>query len=245
MITGLQRVSRPGQRTYVDHAHIPRIQGGMGTAIISTSRGRHDRPRGPQRGRRRRGRGQGLVDRRASHVPNRKTTHPRPRRRDGRDRARARDRQRPQGRAVRARSTATSRSSSVDERDRRHAPDRPRRAPRAARPDPHAGGQHGPGRHRRLREAPGDPGRRLPRAAARPRPGAGARLLAPGVDQGAGRDRVRGARSRPGSSSAAPPSSRSARSPRYIRKQRKPEPYKGKGIRYEGEYVARKVGKRA
>ena len=30
-----------------------------------------------------------------------------------------------------------------------------------------------------------------------------------------------------------------------IRKQRKPEPYKGKGIRYEGAYVARKVGKRA
>jgi large subunit ribosomal protein L6 len=31
----------------------------------------------------------------------------------------------------------------------------------------------------------------------------------------------------------------------FIRKQRPPEPYKGKGIRYEGEYVARKVGKRA
>ncbi len=31
----------------------------------------------------------------------------------------------------------------------------------------------------------------------------------------------------------------------YIRKQRKPEPYKGKGIRYEGEFVAKKVGKRA
>ena len=30
-----------------------------------------------------------------------------------------------------------------------------------------------------------------------------------------------------------------------IRKQRKPEPYKGKGIRYEGEYVRRKIGKRA
>jgi len=28
-----------------------------------------------------------------------------------------------------------------------------------------------------------------------------------------------------------------------IRKWRKPEPYKGKGIRYEGEYVRRKVGK--
>jgi large subunit ribosomal protein L6 len=30
-----------------------------------------------------------------------------------------------------------------------------------------------------------------------------------------------------------------------IRKRRPPEPYKGKGIRYEGEYVPRKVGKRA
>ena len=39
VISGIQRVSRPGQRTYVDSAHIPRIQGGMGTTIISTSRG--------------------------------------------------------------------------------------------------------------------------------------------------------------------------------------------------------------
>ena len=39
VISGLQRVSRPGERAYVDHANIPRIQGGMGTAIISTSRG--------------------------------------------------------------------------------------------------------------------------------------------------------------------------------------------------------------
>ncbi len=30
-----------------------------------------------------------------------------------------------------------------------------------------------------------------------------------------------------------------------IRKQRPPEPYKGKGVRYKGEHVARKVGKRA
>ena len=30
-----------------------------------------------------------------------------------------------------------------------------------------------------------------------------------------------------------------------IRKWRKPEPYKGKGIRYEGEYVRRKLGKAA
>jgi large subunit ribosomal protein L6 len=30
-----------------------------------------------------------------------------------------------------------------------------------------------------------------------------------------------------------------------VRRVRPPEPYKGKGIRYEGEYVRRKVGKRA
>ena len=39
VISGLERVSRPGRRTYVDRDHLPRIQGGMGTAIISTSRG--------------------------------------------------------------------------------------------------------------------------------------------------------------------------------------------------------------
>jgi small subunit ribosomal protein S8 len=39
VISGIQRVSRPGQRTYVDHTHIPVILGGMGTTIISTSRG--------------------------------------------------------------------------------------------------------------------------------------------------------------------------------------------------------------
>ncbi|HLY49079.1 MAG TPA: 30S ribosomal protein S8 [Solirubrobacteraceae bacterium] len=39
VITGLQRVSRPGRRNYVDHDHIPRIQGGMGTTIVSTSKG--------------------------------------------------------------------------------------------------------------------------------------------------------------------------------------------------------------
>jgi len=38
-ISGLKRVSRPGQRTYVDAKHLPKVLGGMGTAIISTSRG--------------------------------------------------------------------------------------------------------------------------------------------------------------------------------------------------------------
>jgi small subunit ribosomal protein S8 len=38
-ISGLKRVSRPGQRTYVGHTELPKVLGGMGTAIISTSHG--------------------------------------------------------------------------------------------------------------------------------------------------------------------------------------------------------------
>jgi small subunit ribosomal protein S8 len=39
VISGLRRVSRPGQRTYVDARHVPKVLGGMGTAILSTSHG--------------------------------------------------------------------------------------------------------------------------------------------------------------------------------------------------------------
>jgi len=39
VISGLRRVSRPGQRTYVDAKHVPKVLGGMGTAILSTSHG--------------------------------------------------------------------------------------------------------------------------------------------------------------------------------------------------------------
>src|SRR6476659_6010789 len=38
-ISGLRRVSRPGQRRYVPASGIPKVQGGMGTAIVSTSHG--------------------------------------------------------------------------------------------------------------------------------------------------------------------------------------------------------------
>jgi small subunit ribosomal protein S8 len=38
-IAGLQRVSRPGLRRYVGADEIPRVLGGMGLAILSTSRG--------------------------------------------------------------------------------------------------------------------------------------------------------------------------------------------------------------
>ena len=39
VISGMRRVSRPGRRRYVGGSEVPRVQGGMGTAIISTSAG--------------------------------------------------------------------------------------------------------------------------------------------------------------------------------------------------------------
>jgi small subunit ribosomal protein S8 len=39
VILGIERVSRPGRRRYVDHKKVPRVQGGTGTAIISSSAG--------------------------------------------------------------------------------------------------------------------------------------------------------------------------------------------------------------
>jgi small subunit ribosomal protein S8 len=39
VITGLKRISKPGLRVYVQKKEIPRVYGGMGVAIISTSTG--------------------------------------------------------------------------------------------------------------------------------------------------------------------------------------------------------------
>jgi small subunit ribosomal protein S8 len=39
VITDLKRVSKPGRRVYAKKERLPRVLGGMGTAIISTSRG--------------------------------------------------------------------------------------------------------------------------------------------------------------------------------------------------------------
>lgn len=39
VIAGLERVSRPGRRRYVDRTEVPRVHGGTGTAIVSTSAG--------------------------------------------------------------------------------------------------------------------------------------------------------------------------------------------------------------
>ena len=39
VIAGLERISRPGRRRYVDRTEVPRVHGGTGTAIVSTSVG--------------------------------------------------------------------------------------------------------------------------------------------------------------------------------------------------------------
>ncbi|HEY5943246.1 MAG TPA: 30S ribosomal protein S8 [Solirubrobacterales bacterium] len=39
VIIGIERVSRPGRRRYVNHNSVPRVDGGTGTAIVSTSAG--------------------------------------------------------------------------------------------------------------------------------------------------------------------------------------------------------------
>jgi small subunit ribosomal protein S8 len=39
VISGMRRVSRPGRRRYANQTQVPRVQGGMGTAIVSTSSG--------------------------------------------------------------------------------------------------------------------------------------------------------------------------------------------------------------
>lgn len=39
VITGIKRISKPGLRVYVNKDDVPRVLGGFGTAVISTSRG--------------------------------------------------------------------------------------------------------------------------------------------------------------------------------------------------------------
>jgi small subunit ribosomal protein S8 len=39
VISGMARVSKPGRRHYVGAGEVPKVQGGMGTTIVSTSRG--------------------------------------------------------------------------------------------------------------------------------------------------------------------------------------------------------------
>ena len=39
VISGLQRVSRPGRRVYLGRDDVPKVMGGLGTSILTTSRG--------------------------------------------------------------------------------------------------------------------------------------------------------------------------------------------------------------
>jgi len=39
VISGIKRVSTPGRRVYVNHREIPKVMGGMGTTVLSTSKG--------------------------------------------------------------------------------------------------------------------------------------------------------------------------------------------------------------
>lgn len=39
VITGIQRISKPGRRLYVRHDKIPKVMSGLGIAIVSTSKG--------------------------------------------------------------------------------------------------------------------------------------------------------------------------------------------------------------
>ena len=126
--------------------------------------------------------------------------------------------------------------------DQRHPPDRARRRPRAPRPHAHARREHGRGRHEGLREAPRDPGRRLPRRDVRLEPRAPGRLLAPGADHAAHRGSSSRCRCRRRSIVRGIDKQVVGQTAAEIRKVRPPEPYKGKGIRYEGEHVRRKVG---
>jgi small subunit ribosomal protein S8 len=38
-ISGIKRVSRPGRRVYADRSRLPRVLGGLGVSILSTSQG--------------------------------------------------------------------------------------------------------------------------------------------------------------------------------------------------------------
>ena len=61
-ITGIRRVSRPGQRAYVPAKDVPKVRNGLGIAIISTSQGVMTDREAREQGRRRRSPLRGLVN---------------------------------------------------------------------------------------------------------------------------------------------------------------------------------------
>ena len=243
VITGLRRVSRPGRRPYVGRQRIPKVQGGMGTAIMSTSHGvmtGHEARRAASAARswRRSGeRSRMSPHRHASPSPSPPAStvaiEPELVRVNGpkgelserihrdidveRERGAQRHAARPTAASTAPCTASRARSSRTWSRA----------SPTATRSG---------SRSRASATAPQLQGQRTSSCA---------RLLAPGADQGAARASSSRSRSRRASIVRGISKQLVGETAANIRKQRPPEPYKGKGIRYEGEYVARKVGKRA
>jgi large subunit ribosomal protein L6 len=199
VISGLRRVSRPGQRMYVDSKHVPKVLGGMGTAIVSTSQGvmtGHDA--------RRAGVGGDLFERKSRDIEVRQ---------DGEELLVTRPTDRAEHRALHGltRSLVANMVEGVTTGFTKTLE------------------IQGVGYRAQLK------GRDLELALGYSHP---VPIKAPeGIEfevPQPTRVIVKGNNKQQVGEIAA-----------IIRKQRPPEPYKGKGIRYEGEYVARKVGKRA
>ena len=243
VISGMRRVSRPGRRRYVAHDEVPRVQGGMGTAIVSTSSGVMTGHEAKREGRRRRGRRLRVVNSSMSRigkkpitVPEGVTVEPRPW---------PRDRQRPQGRARAERLDRGWRSSRTTTAS---SPSAGR--PTAATTAPSTGspaawsrtwsrasptGSRSGSRSRASATARSSPGKALELSVGYSHP---VTIQAPdGIEFEVPQPTqiiVRGIDKQLVGEIAA-----------QIRRVRPPEPYKGKGIRYAGEQVRRKVGKRA
>ncbi len=244
---GLKRVSKPGLRVYVRADRLPRVLGGLGVAVLSTSQGLHDRPRGPPAARSaaRCSVMSGERTAEVADVPDRPEPDPVP---SGVEV----DPRRPHGRRAGAAGPARSATcpGEITVRARR-TPTPARRAagrrahePGAARPHAHARRQHGDRRHRRVLEGPRDRRRRLPRHARRARASSSWRS--------ASATRSSSTHPRASPSRCRRPTRIDVRGidkelvgqvAADIRKIRKPEPYKGKGVRYAGEVVRRKAGK--
>ena len=118
VITNLKRISKPGRRIYARKDRMPRVLGGMGTAILSTSSGvmtsRSPRSSAASAAR-------SSVSSGSAHEPNRKITHRAARRRLRLDLARARDGQRPARRARRSDVPQRMHDRADGEHDHRHA----------------------------------------------------------------------------------------------------------------------------
>src|SRR5581483_1551568 len=160
VISGLKRISKPGRRVYARKDRLPRVLGGMGVAILSTSSGLVTSRTAQERGIG----GEVVCFIWWAHESYRKKAHRSPRRRHRVGGARPR-----RGRGPARLAAAAGPRAYVDRAGRRddhgRAPERARRGPCAARPDADAHCEHGRRRHEGIREAPGDPGRRLPRRA--------------------------------------------------------------------------------